>query len=133
MIPGPVLTVTNADGSTRELDCRVETCGIITFGAHGVTNANNETFTPITFTDATAVVPATPEASEEPTAEVATAEASASADGEEGTSSSAAPWVIAGTTGAAAIAAAGSAFVVQRRKRNDLASGATSETTTKVE
>ncbi|MFD7307361.1 hypothetical protein [Promicromonospora sp. NPDC059942] len=36
-----------ADGST--VDCVAVQCGIITIGAHGVRNANNETFTPVTF------------------------------------------------------------------------------------
>ncbi|MEV0893966.1 hypothetical protein [Promicromonospora sp. NPDC050262] len=36
-----------ADGST--VDCTAVRCGIITIGAHGVRNANNETFTPVTF------------------------------------------------------------------------------------
>lgn len=148
VIPGPVLTVTDAAGAERELDCRVETCGIITIGAHGVVNANNETFTPVTFVDAASVAapaaPADPTAevaeeateastsaeptekatAEEPTAEVTTQEASASAEPSSEKSSSAAPWVIAGTTGAAAIAAASTAFVVNRRKKADLASGA---------
>ena len=30
------------------VDCRKVTCGVITVGAHGVANANNETFTPVT-------------------------------------------------------------------------------------
>ncbi|MGW2091403.1 hypothetical protein [Promicromonospora sukumoe] len=36
-----------ADGGT--VDCTTVQCGIITIGAHGVRNANNETFTPVTF------------------------------------------------------------------------------------
>jgi len=53
VIPGPVLSVTDAAGENpRDIDCRVETCGVITFGAHGVVNANNETFTPISFAPA---------------------------------------------------------------------------------
>ena len=141
VIPGPVLTVTDAAGAERELDCRVENCGIITFGAHGVVNANNETFTPITFVDAASVVAPEPTAEateatseaeptesaeptdeateQETTAEVTTQEASASAEPTEKESSSAAPWVIAGTTGAAAIAAASTAFVVNRRKKSE--------------
>lgn len=49
IIPGPVVELSDAAGNGREVDCRVETCGILTFGAHGVINANNETFTPVTF------------------------------------------------------------------------------------
>ena len=33
-------------GNVHTVDCRKVTCGVITVGAHGVTNANNETFTP---------------------------------------------------------------------------------------
>lgn len=36
-----------ADGGT--VDCTAVQCGIITIGAHGVRNANNETFTPVRF------------------------------------------------------------------------------------
>lgn len=39
-----------ADGGT--VDCTTVQCGIITIGAHGVRNANNETFTPVTFAGA---------------------------------------------------------------------------------
>ncbi|MGI5191862.1 hypothetical protein ACQEVI_27225 [Promicromonospora sp. CA-289599] len=41
-----------ADGGT--VDCTAVQCGIITIGAHGVRNANNETFTPVTFASASA-------------------------------------------------------------------------------
>ncbi|PUB24961.1 hypothetical protein C8K30_108218 [Promicromonospora sp. AC04] len=36
-----------ADGTA--VDCTAVQCGIITIGAHGVRNANNESFTPVTF------------------------------------------------------------------------------------
>ncbi|WP_423463637.1 hypothetical protein ACO229_02565 [Promicromonospora sp. MS192] len=36
-----------ADGGT--VDCTAVQCGIITIGAHGVRNANNESFTPVNF------------------------------------------------------------------------------------
>ncbi|GMA32759.1 hypothetical protein GCM10025875_27510 [Litorihabitans aurantiacus] len=147
VIPGPVLQVTDASGANpRELDCRVETCGVITFGAHGVVNANNETFTPISFTTAEGAAPV-----EEPAVEVSPAEApaeeapadqgedasaegsasaeeppasaaaaaedgAATADDESG-SSSAAPWIIAGTTAAAAIGSTTAAVVAVRRRK----------------
>ena len=143
VIPGPVLTVTDAAGVERELDCRVETCGVITFGAHGVVNANNETFTPISFDAVAAPAPeATPEVTEEPTTEPTeeptteapepteaetTPEADASADGESAEGSSAVadesaassgpgatPWIIGGAV--VVVAAAVGAFVVKRRK-----------------
>lgn len=50
-IPGPRFEATAADGSTRTVDCTTTTCGIITIGAHGQVNANNETFTPVSFCD----------------------------------------------------------------------------------
>jgi hypothetical protein len=59
-IPGPVVELTDAAGNGREVDCRVETCGIITIGAHGVVNANNETFTPVSFVEGAATEPEAP-------------------------------------------------------------------------
>jgi hypothetical protein len=50
-IPGATFTSLDRSGAASEVDCRQVQCGIITIGAHGVPNANNETFTPITFTD----------------------------------------------------------------------------------
>lgn len=51
-IPGATLTALDAGGGTVEVDCRLVTCGVITIGAHGVANANNETFTPVAFDEA---------------------------------------------------------------------------------
>jgi hypothetical protein len=48
-IPGATLTALGADGGTVEVDCRQVRCGVITIGAHGVANANNESFTPVAF------------------------------------------------------------------------------------
>ncbi|KHL14562.1 hypothetical protein CLV56_2741 [Mumia flava] len=48
-VPGPRFTSVDASGSSVEVDCTQVTCGVITIGAHGITNANNETFTPVTF------------------------------------------------------------------------------------
>ncbi|KZE89590.1 hypothetical protein [Microbacterium sp. TNHR37B] len=50
-VPGATFTSLDRDGKPGEVDCRVVQCGVITIGAHGVKNANNETFTPITFRD----------------------------------------------------------------------------------
>ncbi|GAB3615922.1 hypothetical protein GCM10027416_04790 [Okibacterium endophyticum] len=50
-VPGAAFTALDRDGNSSEVDCRSVQCGIITIGAHGVKNANNETFTPISFTD----------------------------------------------------------------------------------
>jgi hypothetical protein len=50
-VPGATFTSLDRSGAASEVDCRQVQCGIITIGAHGVPNANNETFTPITFSD----------------------------------------------------------------------------------
>ncbi|AOX46289.1 hypothetical protein [Microbacterium sp. BH-3-3-3] len=49
VIPGAVFESQDREGRISEVDCRRVTCGIITIGAHGVKNANNETFTPLSF------------------------------------------------------------------------------------
>lgn len=49
IVPGAVFESRDREGKVSEVDCREVTCGIITIGAHGVKNANNETFTPISF------------------------------------------------------------------------------------
>ncbi|TDE98912.1 hypothetical protein EXU48_01585 [Occultella glacieicola] len=51
VIPGPTFTAQDRDGNAANVDCREVGCGIITVGAHGVVNANNESFTPVTFID----------------------------------------------------------------------------------
>lgn len=48
-IPGPVISVVGRSGGTEQIDCRTATCGVITVGAHGIKNANNETFTAVSF------------------------------------------------------------------------------------
>lgn len=55
VVPGPTFQAVDRDGGARTVDCREVTCGLITIGAHGVVNANNETFTPVAF-----VAPASP-------------------------------------------------------------------------
>lgn len=61
-VPGPKFT--GAGG--KRIDCLTMTCGFFTFGAHGVRNGTNETFTPVTFQAA-----ATPAAADEPAAAAA--------------------------------------------------------------
>ncbi|GAA2525341.1 hypothetical protein GCM10010407_14300 [Rarobacter incanus] len=51
VIPGPTFQATGKNGAVTEVNCRKVQCGIITIGAHGVVNASNETFTPISFAD----------------------------------------------------------------------------------
>ncbi|MDR1635157.1 MAG: hypothetical protein LBS27_09630 [Bifidobacteriaceae bacterium] len=48
-VPGAVFEVEDASGAAQRVDCREVQCGVITIGAHGVVNANNETFTPVSF------------------------------------------------------------------------------------
>lgn len=50
-VPGAVFTSLDREGNPGEVNCLQVQCGIITVGAHGVKNANNETFTPVNFTD----------------------------------------------------------------------------------
>jgi hypothetical protein len=50
-VPGPSFQAVGRNGSVRTVDCRKVTCGVITVGAHGVRNANNETFTPVGVAD----------------------------------------------------------------------------------
>lgn len=46
-VPGVTFTAVNRKGESVQVDCRTDRCGVITVGAHGVVNANNETFTPV--------------------------------------------------------------------------------------
>lgn len=50
-VPGPTFQAVGRDGSAVSVDCRKVQCGVITVGAHGVKNANNETFTPVAVGD----------------------------------------------------------------------------------
>lgn len=49
-IPGPRFQAYDRSGGISTVDCTQSQCGIMTIGAHGVVNANNESFTPISFT-----------------------------------------------------------------------------------
>jgi hypothetical protein len=44
-VPGAKFKTLDRSGKATTIDCREMTCGVITVGAHGVTNATNETFT----------------------------------------------------------------------------------------
>ncbi|MET1036790.1 MAG: hypothetical protein ABW075_00865 [Aeromicrobium sp.] len=48
-VPGATFKTVDRAGKTVTVDCTKVTCGVITIGAHGVKNARNETFTPVTF------------------------------------------------------------------------------------
>jgi hypothetical protein len=55
VVPGARFESTDREGRVTTVDCLRVTCGILTIGAHGVRNANNETFTPLTFRTSGAV------------------------------------------------------------------------------
>lgn len=48
-VPGARFTSQDRNGHSVTVDCTQVTCGFLTFGAHGVKNANNETFVPVNF------------------------------------------------------------------------------------
>ncbi|MFL0580373.1 hypothetical protein [Dietzia sp. 179-F 9C3 NHS] len=48
-VPGPRFTSEDRDGNRVTVNCLEVTCGWMTFGAHGVKNANNEAFVPVSF------------------------------------------------------------------------------------
>lgn len=48
-VPGARFQAYDRDNNVTTVDCTQVQCGIITVGAHGVVNANNETFTPVRF------------------------------------------------------------------------------------
>lgn len=54
MVPASKFESMDRDGNPTTVDCEKEICGVITIGAHGTKNGNNETFTPITFVADTA-------------------------------------------------------------------------------
>ncbi|MEA5364117.1 hypothetical protein VA596_31605 [Amycolatopsis sp., V23-08] len=74
VVPGARFRSTDRDGKVVDVDCLTVRCGLITVGAHGVVNANNETFTPVGFavpTKTAAPPPASPSTSDSPTPTVA--------------------------------------------------------------
>lgn len=48
-VAGAKFKTFDRDHNEKDIDCMKVQCGIITIGAHGVVNPNNETFTPVTF------------------------------------------------------------------------------------
>lgn len=50
-VPGPRFKAVGRSGTAVDVDCTKVQCGVLTIGAHGVKNANNETFTPIAVDD----------------------------------------------------------------------------------
>ncbi|WP_199716115.1 hypothetical protein [Aeromicrobium endophyticum] len=48
-VPGALFKTVDRAGRSVTIDCTKVTCGVMTIGAHGVKNARNETFTPVSF------------------------------------------------------------------------------------
>ncbi|MFJ1763421.1 hypothetical protein ACIOD2_24130 [Amycolatopsis sp. NPDC088138] len=71
VVPGARFRSTDRDGKVVDVDCLTVRCGLITVGAHGVVNANNETFTPVSFAVPAKVTAAPPSTSDSPTPTVA--------------------------------------------------------------
>lgn len=77
-VPSAQFEAVDRAGAAVPVDCTQVQCGIITFGAHGIKNATNETFTPVTFGDPAADAAAADAAAAE---EAAAAEQAAPVDG----------------------------------------------------
>lgn len=56
-VPGASFTSMDRAGNPSPVDCLSVQCGVITIGAHGVTNTSNETFTPVAFAAAASEAP----------------------------------------------------------------------------
>ncbi|MFE5307063.1 hypothetical protein [Isoptericola sp. NPDC056605] len=54
VVPGARFSTVDRSGSAVDVDCTQVRCGVITIGAHGVANAANESFTPVSFDGAAA-------------------------------------------------------------------------------
>jgi len=67
-VPGPVFESVDRAGRVARVDCREVRCGVITIGAHGVANARNESFTPVSFDEVFTSTPAAPTPTDSPEA-----------------------------------------------------------------
>ena len=61
-VPGARFQTLDRNGKATTIDCRKMTCGVITIGAHGVTNAKNETFTKVSVESLSGTTQPTPTA-----------------------------------------------------------------------
>ena len=105
VIPPAQFEAFDRAGNPAPVDCTQVQCGVITFGAHGVKNATNETFTPVTFaadvpapteTDAAAATdPTTDPADSDSATDPATDQAGAPAADAEGDDEAAAVQAVA--------------------------------------
>ncbi|GIG40333.1 hypothetical protein [Cellulomonas phragmiteti] len=120
-VPGARFVAVDAQGGTSEVDCTQVTCGVVTIGAHGVANATNETFTPVTFAapgaqDAAAAAPRVAAATAEPSPSAASTQAAATAPVAGSTGGR--PWLpVAIGAGALALLTAVGASVRRTRRR----------------
>lgn len=81
-VPGATFKTYDRAGKVTTIDCRKLTCGVLTIGAHGVTNARNETFTKVTVKDLYAATQAPSSSGNEGSAAAATPTAGQPATGQ---------------------------------------------------
>ncbi|EJF46473.1 hypothetical protein HMPREF1317_2076, partial [Schaalia georgiae F0490] len=110
-IPGAKFTTYDRSGNASEVDCTTVQCGIITIGAHGQINANNESFTPVTFSSSAVGAPAGAAAQQTGPSAGADEELQSSGASPAAPSPSAAPR--AGGSGAGTAGSAGTPITIQ--------------------
>ncbi|WP_051226312.1 hypothetical protein [Schaalia georgiae] len=110
-IPGAKFTTYDRSGNASEVDCTTVQCGIITIGAHGQINANNESFTPVTFSSSAVGAPAGAAAQQTGPSAGADEEPQSSGASPAAPSPSAAPR--AGGSGAGTAGSAGTPITIQ--------------------
>lgn len=110
-IPGAKFTTYDRSGNASEVDCTTVQCGIITIGAHGQINANNESFTPVTFSSSAVGAPAGAAAQQTGPSAGADEEPQSSGTSPAAPSPSAAPR--AGGSGAGTAGSAGTPITIQ--------------------
>lgn len=110
-IPGAKFTTYDRSGNASEVDCATVQCGIITIGAHGQINANNESFTPVTFSSSAVGAPAGAAAQQTGPSAGADEEPQSSGASPSAPSPSAAPR--AGGSGAGTAGSAGTPITIQ--------------------
>ena len=110
-IPGAKFTTYDRSGNASEVDCTTVQCGIITIGAHGQINANNESFTPVAFSSSAVGAPAGAAAQQTGPSAGADEEPQSSGTSPAAPSPSAAPR--AGGSGAGTAGSAGTPITIQ--------------------
>ncbi|WP_378148102.1 hypothetical protein ACFJGV_07795 [Cnuibacter sp. UC19_7] len=122
-VPGPVFQTFDRENNEITVDCVATQCGVITIGAHGVANANNESFTPVTFAQPAPAVSPTPSSTPTPAGGAASASPSAEAttvalETTSGQDDSTLPLVLAAGVLAVVVIAAVVVVLVLRRRRS---------------